>query len=57
LPGEDNINELGNSSNLLTASVLTRDPINAMPVLTGIPLRIEVPADEPHQAPAVARAE
>ena len=46
LPGENNGDEVGTNSNLLTDSALTRDPINAMPILTGVPLRIEVPVTE-----------
>jgi len=40
LPGEDNSDDLGTNSNLLLSSVDCRDPINAMPVMTGVPLRI-----------------
>jgi len=41
LPGEDSVDDHGTNSNLLTSSIDCRESINAMPLLTGVPLRIE----------------
>jgi anaerobic selenocysteine-containing dehydrogenase len=40
LPG-DEAREPGVNSNLLTSSLVGRDPINAMPVMTGFPVQVE----------------
>lgn len=40
LPGDAEFGEAGTSSNRLTSDVAGRDPINAMPVMTGVPVNV-----------------